>query len=136
MGENSYVMRPPSRHKTPPRVQGLDLPINVSSPVQVQEMFDKTWSAGIRECANTGEAMAVSVGQRPISKQQKSRKNPAKGEFRGERPMSGIHKLYDVPVIVTIEEKNKRRVLSATKGRGSKLNFQSSLDQDFLRLFD
>lgn len=137
-------LRPPSRHKDPPKALGLYLPPGTCTPPDSNSgMSDKLWSLRSKR-GETREkshmikravdvpmtAQVFEEGMKRPKTQGRARtkiriqnqvKSPAFEDEIFKRPASG--KLYDVPVIINRDEKVSRRVLSAnvTAGRSPKI---------------
>jgi hypothetical protein len=187
----SKALRPPSRHKTPPKAVGLELPPMPLTPPNLplkDSKFEKTWSHGLH---GTEEIDRSRRSQRNLQSQES--KASRQGTTRdwdnqdeekqqktqtAERPRTrgnmqadldfvvvppnksnkrpGTCNIYQVPLIVTRDNEFKpdiehthfgkiinRRVCSANLTRGKvkvgvtkKGTFKSSLDPEFLKLFE
>ncbi|CAG9325831.1 unnamed protein product [Blepharisma stoltei] len=157
-------LRPPSRHKDPPKALGLYLPPGTCTPPDTHSsMSEKFWNlkSGRGKSRNREKRIDPPMTALPVSEVQdrpttqgrprtKIRiqgpmKSPAFDDNMFKRPASG--KLYDVPIIINRDEKMSRRVLSANLTAGRQQNirppsfkpsaqFHSSLDSGFLSLFN
>mmetsp|Transcript_19545 Transcript_19545/g.35774 ORF Transcript_19545/g.35774 Transcript_19545/m.35774 type:complete len:277 (-) Transcript_19545:576-1406(-) len=73
----SHGVRPPSRHLTPPKAVGLDLPSTPITPPNMpqDDMFEKTWSHGMSIREN-------------VERVRRSQRNLSSRDSKGARPKS------------------------------------------------
>jgi len=186
----SQGLRPPSRHKTPPKAVGLELPPMPLTPPNLPQMdnkFEKTWSHSLHAIEEVDKSrrsqrnLPTRDGKsgRPVTvkKSDKSEDDISSRAQTSERPKTRGNvqadfdfnmlspernrkrpvtcKIYQVPIIVTRDNESKpdvehtpfgkiinRRVCSANLARDKaktaikKGSFKSSLDSEFLKLFE
>jgi hypothetical protein len=178
----SQGLRPPSRHKTPPKAVGLELPPMPLSPPNLplkESKFEKTWSHGLHgteeidksrrsqrnwqsrdsKASRHGTAKGWdNQGEEKQPRTQTSERPRTRGNMQADLDFvvvsPGTCKIYQVPLIVTRDNEMKpdiehtpfgkiinRRVCSANLTRGKvgvakKGTFKSSLDPEFLKLFE
>ena len=112
-------MRPPSRHKTPPKAVGLDLPDLPCTPPEsprVNNMFQP-------------------FIPRPKTQADAMQNPPPTGSISKKTSRPSTSKAYNVPVRVSREKNSKKRVKTAHRN-SNRVPFASTLDKDFLNLFD
>lgn len=186
----SQGLRPPSRHKTPPKAVGLELPPMPLTPPNLPQMenkFEKTWSHSLHaneeadksrrsqrnlhtrdnKASRPGTVKAAEKFEdEKSSRSQTSERPKTRGTVQPDTDFAVISpdrirkrpvtcKVYQVPLIVTRDNENRpdvehtpygkiinRRVGSASLARDNakttvkRGTFKSSLDSEFLKLFE
>ena len=100
-------VRPPSRHLTPPKAVGLELPPKPMTPPESENLFDKTWSHSAR---------LPRAGARELAAQLKTRESSRKGgrssSQTSKRMKGNTRPSSNDSAIVSSQEKQRSRTRS------------------------